>query len=146
MEDIFSIKDKVIIITGAGKGIGKFLAMNMAKQSAIVYGIDLKFSKKVPENLSDKYYQINCDITKNLKFQKICKMIFENPLYDLDVNTKSTLAILETLRKSELNCRFILGSTFVVIGKPDSLPINEESQCKPTSIYGANRLTSEKFL
>jgi len=77
MENIFSIKDKVIIITGAGKGIGDFLAINMAKQSGIIYGIDLKFSKKVPKNLSNKFFQINCDITQKLKFQKICKMIFE---------------------------------------------------------------------
>jgi len=77
MENIFSIKNKVIVITGAGKGIGEFLAMNMAKQLGIVYGVDLKFSKKVPENLSNKFFQINCDITKKLKFQKISKMIFQ---------------------------------------------------------------------
>ena len=32
-----------------------------------------------------------------------------------------------------------------MIGRPQSLPIPETSQCNPTSIYGANRLTSEYY-
>lgn len=70
---------------------------------------------------------------------------FENPLYDVDVNSKSTLCILEKIRQLNLKCRFLLGSTFIVIGKPTSLPVNEASQCNPTTIYGANRLTSEIY-
>ncbi len=70
---------------------------------------------------------------------------FENPLYDTDVNTKSTLFILEKIRTMNLKCRFILGSTFIVIGRPDKLPVTEETPCNPTTIYGANRLASENY-
>jgi len=63
----------------------------------------------------------------------------------IDVNAKSTLHILETLRKLDLKCRFILGSTFIVIGKPKNLPINEATPCNPTTIYGVNRLASEHY-
>jgi len=70
---------------------------------------------------------------------------FENPMYDIDVNAKSTLCILETIHKQNLKCKFILGSTFIVIGKPNQLPINEETPCFPTTIYGTNRLTSENY-
>ena len=70
---------------------------------------------------------------------------FENPLYDLDVNTKSTLYILEKLKQLKLKCRFVLGSTFIVIGKPQELPVTEQSICNPTTIYGANRLASEVY-
>ena len=70
---------------------------------------------------------------------------FENPLYDVDVNTKSTLFILEKIRAMNIRCRFILGSTFIVIGKPDKLPVTEETPCNPTTIYGANRLASENY-
>ncbi len=96
-------------------------------------------------NLEKKIIEINPDVIFHLAGQTSHKLSFENSLYDVDVNTKSTLSILETLRKSKLNCRFILGSTFVVIGRPESLPINEESPCNPTSIYGANRLASENY-
>jgi len=70
---------------------------------------------------------------------------FENPMYDIDVNTKSTLFILEKIRNMDLKCRFILGSTFIVIGKPDKLPVTEETSCNPTSMYAANKLTSEHY-
>lgn len=66
-------------------------------------------------------------------------------MYDVDVNTKSTLNILETLRNSNLKCRFLLGSTFIVVGKPESLPIDENVHCNPTTVYGTNRLTSEQL-
>jgi len=70
---------------------------------------------------------------------------FENPLNNVDSNTKSTLFILEKIRQMNYDCKLILGSTFVVIGKPLELPVNEKSQCNPTTIYGANRLASEHY-
>lgn len=70
---------------------------------------------------------------------------FEDPMYDLDVNAKSTLFILEKIRAMDLKCRFILGSTFIVIGKPQTLPVTEDTPCNPTTIYGANRLLSEYY-
>lgn len=70
---------------------------------------------------------------------------FENPLYDADVNTKSTLFILEKIKTLNLKCRFILGSTFIVIGRPAEIPVTEETPCNPTTIYGANRLASEHY-
>jgi len=70
---------------------------------------------------------------------------FENPLYDIDVNTKSTLFILEKIRTMNLKCRFILGSTFIVIGRPDKLPVTEETPCNPTTLYASNRLASEHY-
>ena len=50
MENLFSIEDKVIIITGAGRGIGYQLAVGLAKYSAIIYSLDKKFTKKIPKN------------------------------------------------------------------------------------------------
>ena len=70
---------------------------------------------------------------------------FEKPLDDVDTNSKSTLFILETIRKLNLKCKFVLGSTFIVIGRPKRLPVNEETPCNPTTIYGVNRLSSEYF-
>ena len=70
---------------------------------------------------------------------------FEQPMYDVDVNTKSTLLILEKIKTLNLKCRFILGSTFIVIGRPRELPVTEESPCNPTTIYGVNRLASEHY-
>ena len=70
---------------------------------------------------------------------------FENPLKDIDSNAKTTLFMLEKIRKLNTQCKFILGSTFIVIGKPKKLPVNENTPCNPTTIYGTNRLASEYF-
>jgi UDP-glucose 4-epimerase len=70
---------------------------------------------------------------------------FEKPLYDVDANSKSTIALLEAMRKLEAPCRFILGSTFWVVGRTKASLINEETPCNPLNIYAANRLASENY-
>ena len=95
--------------------------------------------------LSESILRHKPDVIFHLAGETSHKQSFENPLYDVDVNTKSTLAILETIRNHSLPCKFILGSTFIVIGKPTQLPIDENSVCNPTTIYGSNRLTSEYY-
>ena len=58
MNDIFSVKNKIIVITGAGRGIGRFLANELSKRSAVVYAIDKTLSKK---NEGNYYFQKKCD-------------------------------------------------------------------------------------
>lgn len=70
---------------------------------------------------------------------------FENPIDDIDSNSKSTLFILEKIKKMKRKCAFVLGSTFIVVGKPNKLPVTEDTPCNPTTIYGTNRLTSEFY-
>lgn len=70
---------------------------------------------------------------------------FEFPIKDLESNAKSTLEILEILRRFHPKCKFILGSTFVVVGKPRKLPVNEKTVCNPSTIYGADKLVSENY-
>ena len=49
MDDIFSVKNKIIVITGAGRGIGHYLANELAKRSSVVYAVDKTFSRKMKE-------------------------------------------------------------------------------------------------
>ena len=76
MENLFSIEDKVIIITGAGRGIGYQLAVGLANHSAIIYSLDKKFTKKIPKNLSSNIIEIKCDITNYNKVKQVFKKIF----------------------------------------------------------------------
>ena len=72
-ENIFSLKDKIIIITGAGRGIGLHLAEKISHCGAKVFAIDKNFIKKPIKNMS----QIECDITDQNEFKKICNQIFK---------------------------------------------------------------------
>ena len=96
-------------------------------------------------NLEKNIEENKPDVIFHLAGETSHKKSFENPLYDIDANSKSTLCILEKIKNLDLKCKFILGSTFIVIGKPEKLPINEETPCNPTTIYGANRLASEHY-
>jgi hypothetical protein len=76
--------NKVIVITGAGRGIGNFLASELSKRSAIVYGVDKTFSNKNKKNV---YFQKKCDITNKTQFKKICKNILkDNGKIDVLIN------------------------------------------------------------
>tara|TARA_A100001037_G_scaffold209200_1_gene187438 strand:+ start:1226 stop:2149 length:924 start_codon:yes stop_codon:yes gene_type:complete len=152
-----------ILITGGLGFIGSHLADSLLQKNHKITLITKSMSKKA--NISQISNKINIeklDITNFLKLGKFIEKIkpdiiihlagntshslsFEKPIEDIDVNAKSTLFILEKIRQLDLKCKFILGSTFIVIGKPKKLPVNEESFCMPTTIYGTNRLASEYY-
>ena len=83
-EDLFSIKGKVIIITGGGKGIGREITVGMAERHAFVYCIDILFPNKIPEHLDSYLFEKKCDITNTNEFREICDFIF-NKYQRIDV-------------------------------------------------------------
>ena len=152
-----------ILITGGLGFIGSHLIDELVKENHEIIVITRSLSKKT--NIRNSQQKVKIEKINIVDFNKLGKIIeknkpdviihlagqtshsksFESPLHDVDMDVKSTLFILEKLRKMNLNCRFILGSTFVVIGKPKRLPVNEETPCFPTTIYGANKLASENY-
>ena len=152
-----------VLVTGADGFIGSHLCQFLLKENHEIIAISRNF-KQLPNLISnsDKIDFNQVDVTDFSSLSKIIikhkpniiihlagetshKQSFENPIYDVDVNTKSTLCILETIKQSKLKTRFILGSTFIVVGKPETLPVNEDTACNPSTIYGINRLSSEYF-
>lgn len=151
------------MITGGLGFIGSHLVDNLSKKNNDILILTKTLSKKSNlQNLSKNIEIKKIDLTD---YQKVAKVIasfrpniiihlagntshpksFEKPMQDVDSNTKSTLFLLEKIREMRLSCRFILGSTFIVIGRPKKLPVNETTPCNPTTIYGTNRLASEHF-
>jgi NAD(P)-dependent dehydrogenase (short-subunit alcohol dehydrogenase family) len=71
-DNLFSLKNKVVLITGAGRGIGQYLAEKIVEQDAIVYAIDKQFTKKTSKNSMKNLFKIKCDITKQDTFRQVC--------------------------------------------------------------------------
>ena len=152
-----------IMITGGMGFIGSHLCEQLLMEKHDLVVLTKSFLKKHNiANISKKIKVEKIDVTN---FKKLGQSIqknkpnviihlagqtshsqsFKQPLNDIDSNAKSTLFILEEIRKSKLKCRFILGSTFIVIGRPQKIPIDEKTPCWPTTVYGANRLASEHY-
>tara|TARA_Y100001960_G_C14773059_1_gene881341 strand:- start:3088 stop:4035 length:948 start_codon:yes stop_codon:yes gene_type:complete len=149
------------LITGGLGFIGSHLIDELSKNNNQIMILTKTLSKR--SNLPKLNKKISIKRIDVTDFQKVGKIItdfkpnvivhlagntshsksFEKPLQDVDSNTKTTLFILEKIRELRLPCKFILGSTFIVIGKPKKLPVNENTPCNPTTIYGTTRLASE---
>jgi len=76
MNGLFSIKNYVIIITGAGRGNGKAVAKGLAENGAIVYCLDINFDKNENHTKNDRIHNIVCDITNIEKFKEICQSVY----------------------------------------------------------------------
>ncbi|MEX2723349.1 MAG: NAD-dependent epimerase/dehydratase family protein [Candidatus Freyarchaeota archaeon] len=137
-EDLVNLGHDVIIVSRSNQKL-KNIAKILAKVK-IEYGDITNFGWL--ESIISKHQP---DVIFHLAGQLTHYEAFENPLYDVDVNAKTTIVALETIRKLKKSCRFILGSTFWVVGRPKSLPINEETPCAPLNIYAADRLASEHY-
>lgn len=137
-EDLLKSKHKIIILT---KNISKKRNISNFLDKITLEKVDVtnfNFLKKI-------ILRHKPDVIIHLAGNTSHSKSFENPFLDIDSNIKSTLNFLEIIRTSNLSCKFILGSTFIVIGKPKKLPVTETTECNPTTLYGINRLTSENY-
>ena len=137
-EELLIEKHNLVILT---KSFFKKQNITNISKKIKVEKIDVTDFKKLGKSIQKN----KPDVIIHLAGQTSHLQSFENPLKDIDSNAKSTLFILEEIRKKKLKCRFILGSTFIVIGRPQKLPVDERTPCWPTMIYGANRLASEHY-
>ena len=151
-----------IMITGGLGFVGSHLAEELSKNGHKIIVITRSLNKKsnIQTQNKIKIEKINVTNFKKLSYsidtnkpdliihlagETSHSKSFENPISDIDSNSKSTLFILEKIRTMKKKCAFILGSTFIVVGKPNKLPVTEETPCNPTTLYGANRLASEFY-
>ena len=104
MPNLFSIENKIVLISGAGRGIGRHLAHSMAKHSAFVYCIDKKFPKEVPKDVKKNMFNVKCDITNNRSFTKVCQNIFKtHKKIDVLVNNAAILGPIGHIEKINWN-------------------------------------------
>ena len=97
------------------------------------------------QKLSDSIDKNKPDLIIHLAGETSHSKSFENPINDIDSNSKSTLFLLEKIKNMKKKCAFVLGSTFIVVGRPNKLPVTEDTPCNPTTLYGTNRLASEFY-
>ena len=137
-EDLVQSGYQVILLSRTDRKIRN--VATITDKVKIAYGDVTDFNwleETIPKHQPDVIFHLAGQLTSYESFEK--------PLYDVDVNSKSTIVLLEAIRKLKRPCRFILGSTFWVIGRPRSLPVNEETPCHPLNVYATDRLASEHY-
>ena len=137
-ESLFNEKHEIIILT---KSLSKKKNLLITDKKIKIEKINIKNFTK----FSNSIVKHKPDVIFHLAGETSHSNSFLDPMQDIDSNIKSTVCALETIRKNKIKCRFILGSTFVTIGRPKKLPVSEDSICNPTTIYGASKLTSENL-
>ena len=69
----------------------------------------------------------------------------KTPLNDLDINCRGHLTLLEACRSFNPGVTIVFPSSRLVYGKPQYLPVDENHQLAPESIYAAHKLAVENY-
>ncbi len=85
------------------------------------------------------------DVVFNVAGQVSHHASMTDPLRDLDLNVRSHVALLETLRTVVPGCRVVLTSTRQVYGRPEYLPVDEAHPTRPVDVNGVDKLACEQF-
>ena len=148
------------IVTGAAGFIGSAVARKLLSQNNEVLTIDnlsTGFEESIPEGA--EFIKGDCQdekIIKSLKADKFDAIFhiagqssgevsFDDPVYDLQTNTQSTLLLLDLAKKTGCN-KFIYASSMSVYGEQPDKPVPEESVQNPQSFYAIGKLASEQYL
>jgi nucleoside-diphosphate-sugar epimerase len=156
---------KNILITGGLGFIGSTLAIRLVNLGANVtlvdsmipdYGGNLfniePIKDKVRINFSDvrdphsmEYLVKGQDYLFNLAGQISHIDSMNDPLTDLDINTRAQVFILEACRKFNRSIRIVFASTRQLYGKPQYLPVDERHPLNPIDVNGINNLAGERY-
>lgn len=154
-----------ILITGGLGFIGSNLAIKLIDEDHKVTIIDslidgyggniynLKnFENKCNINISDirdensiKYLVKDKDVIFNLAAQIGHQRSMINPIQDLEINVRSQLNLLESIRKFAPDSQVVFTSTRQIYGKPQYLPVDEKHPINPVDINGINKFAAEQY-
>ena len=163
--DESQFKDRKVLITGGLGFIGSSLAHRLVGLGAEVTLVDCVLPRqggnlvnirgiedRVRVNFSDisnvfglRQLVPGMDFIFNLAGQTSHLDSMNDPTMDLNLNCVGHLALLETCRAQNLDCKIVFASTRQIYGKPDYLPVDEDHPIRPVDINGINKVAGESY-
>ena len=157
--------DRKVLITGGLGFIGSSLAHRLVGLGAEVTLVDCVLPRqggnlvnirgiedRVRVNFSDisnvfglRQLVPGVDFIFNLAGQTSHLDSMNDPTMDLNLNCVGHLALLETCRAQNLDCKIVFASTRQIYGKPDYLPVDEDHPIRPVDINGINKVAGESY-
>lgn len=149
------------LVTGGAGFIGSNIAKKLIKDNHEVYIIDnLKtgYVDNIPneatfingdfsqDNILSKLNNTKFDIVFHIGGQSSGEISYEDPEYDLNTNTLSTLKLLQYCQKTGCK-KFVYASTMSVYGEKEGQEqFSELDDTNPKSFYAVGKLASEKYM
>jgi UDP-glucose 4-epimerase len=155
-----------VVVTGGLGFIGSNLSLVLARRGAAVTVVDARHPRHGanPHNLDGADGAIpiavvaddlaapgaraaaaDAEIVFNLAGQVSHVDSMSDPLFDLDVNTRSHVALLEGLRRDNPGAVVVFTSTRQLFGKPRYLPVDEDHPVAPVDVNGISKYATEQF-
>jgi UDP-glucose 4-epimerase len=148
------------LITGVAGFIGSAVARRLLAAGHEVVAIDnlsTGYRENVPEGTI--FFEADCQdagvysrlpkrsyaAIYHIAGQSSGEISFDNPVYDLQTNTQSTLLLLRFAMGNQCR-RFLYASTMSVYGDQPDAPVPETASTFPRSFYGVGKLASEHYL
>tara|TARA_Y100000589_G_C27151445_1_gene629100 strand:+ start:524 stop:1456 length:933 start_codon:yes stop_codon:yes gene_type:complete len=148
------------LVTGGAGFIGGHIARDLLKRGHEVVVVDnlrtgdkrnLKgiknfFNLDVGNDNLSSIFKDNYDIIYHFAGQSSVEISYNDPLYDLDTNTRSTLKILKHASESNYKTHIIFASSMSVYGGEEPMPKNEDSPLSGKNFYAIGKKASESYL
>lgn len=151
---------KKALITGAAGFIGSQLAkhlISLGHEVVIIDNLTTGYLENIPKQ--SRFIHADCfaqeaitqlnnehfDIIFHIAGQSSGEISFENPVYDINSNTVSTLRLLDYARKTGCS-RFVYASTMSVYGENGKEECSELDKLSPKSFYAIGKKASEDYL
>jgi UDP-glucose 4-epimerase len=150
-----------IIITGGAGFIGSHLADKLIEQGEQIVIVDNLYSGRlsyinpkakfyladIRDEVIDKIFEIEKpDIVYHLAAQMSVPFSVENPIFDMDINIRGLLNILQASVKHEVKKFVFSSSGGAIYGESEEYPTTENTQPEPFSPYAIAKYTSEHYL
>ena len=148
------------LVTGGAGFVGSAIAKQLLATNHNVWIIDnlsTGYKENVPDhsvfiegdcsefNTIDKLRDQKFDAIFHIAGQSSGEISFEDPIYDIQCNTLSTLQLLKYAVKT--GCRKIIyASTMSVYGDHEKQRVSELDETNPKSFYAVGKLASERYL
>lgn len=151
---------KRVLITGGAGFIGSHLAdrlLGMGHQVTILDNESTGRRENVPSKATylvgdvrnaddlEQAFAKGLDAVFHIAGQASTIRSFDDPLGDLDINTIGTIQVVQKCLAHQVP-RLLYASSMTVYGHPATLPIAEDTLCRPVSYYGITKYAAERYV
>jgi UDP-glucose 4-epimerase len=148
MELTDTFAQRRVLITGGLGFIGSNLTRRLVEMGARITLVD----SLIPEyggnlfNIAGLEDAVRVNISDVRDEHSLAYLVQDQDyLFDLEINCRAQLSILETCRKHNPAIKIVFASTRQIYGRPDTLPVDEKHLLRPVDVNGINKMAGEWY-